>query len=115
MKKITSLKPMLLLSSAWIGISFMWNSLHPLILPAVLLKFVPDAQKNTTLGILLFSGLAIAIFVQPLAGFVSDHWASRWGRRRPLIVVGILFNFVVLSCIAWAGGLVWLFIGYIGL
>src|SRR5689334_5718789 len=115
MKKITSLKEMLLLNGAWAGISFMWNSLHPLILPAVLLKFVPDTQKNTTLGLLLFSGLLTAIFMQPLAGFVSDHWASRWGRRRPLILLGVLFNFVFLSCIGWAGGLAWLFIGYIGL
>jgi len=115
MKKITSLRQMLLLNSAWIGTSFMWNSLHPLILPAMLLKFVPDAQKNTTLGILLFSGLTIAIFVQPFSGYLSDHWTSRWGRRRPLVLLGILFNFIFLSCIAWAGGLAWLFIGYIGL
>ena len=96
---------MLLLNSAWIGVSFMSNFLHPLILPAVLLKFVSDAQKNTTIGILLFSGLTIAISMQPFYGFVSDHWTSRWGRRRPLVLFGSLFNFGFLACIGWAGRL----------
>jgi MFS family permease len=93
----------------------MWNSLHPIILPAVLLNFVPDARKNTYLGLLTFVGLILAMIVQPLSGALSDNWHSRWGRRRPLIVLGTLFDFVFLAVLGWAGGLTWLFIGYIGL
>jgi MFS family permease len=115
MKKITSTWGMLLLNAYWIGLSFKWNALHPIILPAVLLNYVPDAQKNTYLGILTFIGLAVATVVQPVAGAVSDGWVSRWGRRRPLIVLGTLFDFAFLAVIGWAGGLTWLFVGYIGL
>jgi MFS family permease len=114
MKKL-NLPQLLTLNAYWVGISFMWNSLHPIILPAVLLNFVPDAKKNTYLGLLTFVGLAIAMIVQPLAGALSDNWYSRWGRRRPLIVLGTLFDFVFLAVLGWAGGLTWLFIGYIGL
>jgi MFS family permease len=114
MKKLT-LPQLLTLNAYWVGISFMWNSLHPIILPAVLLNFIPDAKKNTWLGILTFIGLVIAMIVQPLTGALSDNWRSRWGRRRPLIVVGTLFDFVFLAILGWAGGLTWLFIGYIGL
>jgi MFS family permease len=114
MKKLT-LPQLLTLNAYWVGISFLWNSLHPIILPAVLLNFVPDAKKNTWLGILTFLGLIIAMIVQPLAGALSDKWHSRWGRRRPLIVLGTLFDFVFLAILGWAGGLTWLFIGYIGL
>lgn len=114
MKKL-NLPQLLTLNAYWVGISFMWNSLHPIILPAVLLNFVPDAKKNTYLGLLTFVGLVIAMFVQPLAGALSDHWHSRWGRRRPLILLGTLFDFVFLAILGWAGGLTWLFIGYIGL
>lgn len=106
---------MLVLNAYWVGLSFMWNSLHPIILPAVLLNFVPDAMKNTYLGLLTFVGLVIAMVVQPLSGALSDGWKSRFGRRRPLIVFGTLFDFLFLSLLAWSGGLVWLFIGYIGL
>ena len=61
------------------------------------------------------SGLVIAVIVQPLSGALTDRWASRWGRRRPWITVGTLFNFVFLAVIGWAGGLTWILIGYLGL
>ena len=114
MKKL-SIPQLLTLNAYWVGLSFMWNALHPIILPAVLLNFVPDAKKNTYLGILTFVGLVIAMLVQPLSGALSDKWRSRWGRRRPLIVIGTLFDFIFLSILGWAGGLTWLFIGYVGL
>lgn len=106
---------MLALNAYWVGLSFKWNALTPIILPAVLVNFVPDAQKNTYLGILTFIGLIIAMIVQPVAGAISDGWSSRWGRRRPFIVFGTLFDFIFLVILGWAGGLTWLFIGYIGL
>ncbi len=114
MKKLNLLQ-LLTLNAYWVGLSFMWNALHPIILPAVLLNFVPDAQKNTWLGLLTFLGLIIAMLIQPISGALSDNWHSRWGRRRPLIVLGTLFDFLFLVILGWAGGLTWLFIGYIGL
>ena len=114
MKKL-SLPKLLVLNAYWVGLSFMWNALHPIILPAVLLNYVPDAKKNTYLGLLTFLGLVLAMVIQPLSGALSDGWKSRFGRRRPLIAFGTLFDFLFLSALAWGGGLVWLFIGYIGL
>ena len=114
MKKI-SLPQMIVMNTYWVGLSFMWNALHPIILPAVLLNYVPDAQKNTYLGLLTFAGLVLATLVQPISGALSDGWRSRWGKRRPLIVLGTLFDIVFLTLMAWAGGLAWLAIGYIGL
>lgn len=114
MKKL-NLPQLLKLNAYWVGLSFMWNALHPIILPAVLLNFVPDAKKNTYLGVLTFVGLVIAMLVQPLSGALSDNWHSHWGKRRPLIVLGTIFDFVFLVILGWAGGLTWLFIGYIGL
>ncbi len=106
---------LLVINAYWVGISFLWNSLHPIVLPAVLLNFVPETQKNTYLGLLTFAGLIIAMIIQPLSGAFSDRLASRWGRRRPLIVFGTLFDLVFLVLLAWAGGLPMLVIGYIGL
>jgi MFS family permease len=115
MKKPISFLQMIVLNAYWVGLSFMWNALHPIILPAVLLNYVPDAKKNTYLGLLTFVGLVIAMLIQPLSGALSDSWASRFGRRRPLIVLGTLFDFIFLVLLAYGGGLLWLFIGYIGL
>jgi len=102
-------------NSYWPGLSFMWNSLHLLVLPAVLLGFVDDAHKNTALGMLTFVGLIIALLVQPLSGALSDAWPSRFGRRRPLLILGTLADLFFLYLIATADNLATLAVGYIGL
>jgi MFS family permease len=114
LKKL-NLSQLLVLNAYWVGLSFMWNAIHPILLPAVMLNYVPDAKKNTYLGLLTFAGLIIAMIVQPITGALSDGWKSRFGRRRPLALFGTLFDFLFLSILAWAGGLVWLFVGYVGL
>jgi MFS family permease len=114
MKRL-NLVEIITLNTYWIGLSIMWNSLHVLLLPALLLHLVPETQKNTYLGLLTFAGLVIAMVVQPISGALSDRWVSRWGRRRPLILLGTVFNFFFLVFLGWAGGFIWLAIGYIGL
>ena len=99
----------------WVGLSFMWNSLHPIILPAILLYLVPEAMKNTYLGALTFAGLILAMVIQPISGAASDSWRSRWGRRRPLALIGTLLDFIFLALLAWSGNLLIVIIGYIGL
>jgi MFS family permease len=99
----------------WVGLSFMWNSLHLLLLPAVLLTFVSDERKNTALGLLTFVGLILALVIQPISGALSDRWTSRFGRRRPLLVMGTLLDVVFLAVLATAGGIPALAVGYIGL
>jgi MFS family permease len=123
MKKIESLGRILVLNAYWIGLSFKWNALHPIILPAILLNFVPETQKNTYLGALTFAGLLLAMLVQPVAGAVSDGWRSRWGRRRPLMAGATLFDILFLGLLALGGGavagvpggLALIFLGYVGL
>ena len=112
MKKTTTLQ-MIVLNMYWLGLSFKWNAIHPLILPAILLNYVPDAQKNSYLGILTFVGLIIAMIVQPVAGAVSDRWISRFGRRRPFIVFSTLLDLLFLALLGFAGGIVWLMLGYV--
>jgi len=93
----------------------MWNSLHVTILPAVLLNYIPETQKNTWLGLLTFFGLILAMVIQPLSGAVSDRWSSRIGRRRPFVIFGTAGDLIFLSILGFVGGLPALFVGYIGL
>ncbi len=114
MRKVDG-KYMFVLNSYWIGLSFMWNSLHVTILPAVLLNYVPETQKNTWLGLLTFFGLILAMIIQPLSGAISDRWGSRIGKRRPFIIFGTAGDLIFLAVLGFVGGLPALFIGYIGL
>jgi Na+/melibiose symporter-like transporter len=97
----------------WFGMAFLWNGLHPIILPALLLRFVPESLKNTTLGGITFVGLILAMVIQPLAGGLSDRTRSRWGRRRPWILVGVLLGLFVLVGMALASSLWGLLAAYL--
>jgi MFS family permease len=114
-RKSASAGSLLVVNAYWGGLSFMWSALHPVVLPAMLAALVPAARKNTYLGLLTFTGLLIAMVLQPVTGAISDRWASPFGRRRPLMVIGTLFAVLFLSILGWAGGLAWILIGYVGL
>ncbi len=86
----------------WLALSMVANSLHPIILPTLVGKLAPLDSKATYLGFLTFAGLVVAILVQPLMGGLSDRCTSRWGRRRPFILVGTLLALFFLVAIASA-------------
>ena len=72
-----------------LGFAFtaLWSSLQSIIIPIRLLAHVSESQKNTYLGLLTFVGLLTAMIIQPIAGAYSDFTNSRWGRRRPYILL----------------------------
>lgn len=113
--KRSNLLSLITMNVYWLGLSFMWNSIHPIILPSVLLHIVPETQKNTYLGLLTFFGLVIAMVVQPISGAVSDGLRSKLGRRRPLAIFGTGINLLFLTLLAWSGNLLIVGIGYVGL
>jgi MFS family permease len=115
LKPRVNLLGLIFVNAYWLGLSFMWNSLHVLVMPAVLLNFVPDERKNTVLGLLTFMGLIVAMIVQPVSGALSDRFSTRVGRRRPWIAVGTLSDLLFLGGLAVAGGLPLLAVAYIGL
>ncbi len=94
------------------ALTALWQSLHTITLPVRLLDFVPESQKNSYLGLLTLSGLLLAMFVQPLAGAISDNSRFKWGRRRPFIMAGGLLALLFIPGIGLAGGYAALFAVY---
>jgi Na+/melibiose symporter-like transporter len=94
------------------ALTALWQSLHTIILPLRLLDFVPEAQKNTYLGLLTLSGLFLAMLVQPIAGAISDRSSFRWGQRRPFILIGGVAALLIIPGIGLAGGFAAIFIVY---
>lgn len=90
----------------------LWSSLHSIILPLRLLDFVAESEKNTYLGILTFTGLILAIAVQPIAGAISDRSSFSWGRRRPYILIGTIAILLFLPGIGLASSYITIFIVY---
>ncbi len=115
MKQKLSFARLFSINSYWFGLSFLWNTLHPIVLPALLLSYVPETSKNTYLGLLTFVGLILAMIVQPLSGALSDRSNSHRGKRSPFIILGTILDIGVLLFLASANSLLAIFIGYIAL
>ena len=93
----------------WLGLGITSASMTPLILPFMVQQFVPDNLKNTLYGQLRFYGLMVALFVQPLAGMLSDRCGSRLGRRRPYVLAGALLSSLAVGALGLATGYWFLF------
>jgi MFS family permease len=91
----------LLMNAYYIGLGFMWNSLHRATLQNVVPPMVGLDNKGTALSILLTAGLIFAIVVQPAAGALSDRWTARLGRRRPFMIGGTVLDLLFLAGLAW--------------
>jgi len=89
------------LSLYWLGLSSIFAGLQAIL--GGRLEFEHLVQPGTE-GTALFQmtafGSLIAAIVQPTVGSLSDYTVSRWGRRKPYIVVGSVLDIVFLVGIA---------------
>ncbi len=100
----------------WLPLSMLFNSLQSLVLPNYVPLYHSPLKQATTLGLLLFVGLAAGALVQPLVGIASDRLRRiGWlGRRTPFILVGALLTLALLAGFAFANSLLTLALAYIG-
>ena len=92
----------------WLGLSAVFIGLNQILtgrMEAGLLG--PDVKREVggTLFRLTAAGSVIAALVQPTVGTLSDYTVSRWGRRKPYIVVGSALDLVFLTGIAFSNSL----------
>ncbi len=73
----------------------------PLVLPLLVQRFVGPARQGTYLGRIRLGGLMTALLVQALAGMLSDHSSSRWGRRRPFIAGGTVAGLGAIAAVGF--------------
>ncbi len=93
--------PMLALAGYWLGISAMWAGLASILSGRLEFEgMVPRGTEGDALFRMLAAGGLVAIVLQPAVGALSDHTATRWGRRRPYIAAGALGDLVFLAGIA---------------
>jgi len=75
------------------------QTLTPLILPLLVQMFMGDEVKGAAYGNLRLWALMIAVLVQGFVGILSDRSTSRFGRRRPFILIGGLTEVLVFIAI----------------
>jgi MFS family permease len=81
------------LATFYFGLSFTWLP-YPLVLLQSQIKtfgFHKD-QIEPIIGYTAAAGAFFSVVVPPLVGAFSDRISTRWGRRRPLMVAGMLVS-----------------------
>ncbi|GHO65483.1 MFS transporter [Ktedonobacter sp. SOSP1-52] len=85
-------------------------AIKQLLLPAQV-SLLDPTNTYTTLAIVASAGAAAGIITTPLVGALSDRTTSRWGRRRPWLVFGLIFVVLGLVLMARATTLAQLLMG----
>ena len=84
------------INSHWFGLTTRNNVLTTLIVPLLVQQFVGEANKGTALGNLRLWALMAALLTQSLFGLISDRSGSKFGRRRPFILAGVILEIIII-------------------
>ena len=87
------------LSIYWFGINAIWGGLN-VINQRRMDDLVGKENAGSGLALLTLLGAIVAILVQPTIGTISDYTITRWGRRKPYIVIGAVLDVVFLVGVA---------------
>ncbi len=90
-----------MLSLYWFATSVLWTAVLITTLPSQAYTIGGDAVKGGTLGVILLIGAFVSMVVAPLFGAISDRTITRWGRRRPWLVLGTLLSLIGLVGLAY--------------
>ncbi|HZT98200.1 MAG TPA: MFS transporter [Ktedonobacteraceae bacterium] len=102
---------MFALTAAAISLYILYAGIGALLLPYQI-GLLDPAHKVAILSFFTSITVLIALFANPIAGAFSDRTTSRFGRRRPWILVGGLLTMVGLLFMWQANSIPLLFIGY---
>lgn len=94
------LSQLVTLSIYWFGIQTIWGGLNITVIPGRLDDLSRDSQ-GTLLAVIMLAGAIAPILIQPTVGLISDYTVTRWGRRKPYIVIGTLLDIVFLTGLAF--------------
>jgi MFS family permease len=89
----------------WFALTTRSQVLTPLVIPLLVQQFVGEATKGAAVGKMRLWALMAALLFQSLMGILTDRNTSRWGRRRPFIVIGTLGEIVIFMLIGWSAAL----------
>ncbi len=94
----------------WIGMMSVFIALLQVFVPLQVQAFAPD-QKVSTLGLVMGIGALCASLTNPIAGTLSDHSGSRFGRRTPWLLGSAVASLGALVLLGNASSL-WMLVAF---
>ena len=75
------------------GIGMLANQMFPAVLGIFMVVLVQGLGMSPLLwSLIFFVPKTIDAITDPLMGYISDHTVSRWGKRRPYVLVGAIIS-----------------------
>ncbi len=97
---------LLRISAFWLGLTSIDAVVNAAVQSRVKFEhIVVPGTEGTSLAVIAIAQLAFGVAVQPTVGSISDYTTTRWGRRKPFILGGALFDALFLVGIATASSL----------
>jgi MFS family permease len=100
------------INAFWFGGGAHWQPISISLLPVGAIMVAGNAPE-LVVGRATAAGGIFAMLVPILIGYLSDRTSSRWGRRRPWMVAGTVFNVIGLGLLAVAGSPSMLIFAYV--
>ncbi len=92
---------LLRLSLYWLGLTSIFAGVQDILTGRLQFTgMVPAGTEGRAIFQMVVAGTIIAMLVQPTVGSISDYTISRWGRRKPYILIGSILDVVFLYGIA---------------
>jgi len=100
-----SLASLLRLSVYWLGLVAVFSGIGVILQERAKVLIPDETMRFTTVGLVQLFGVIVAVLVQPTVGSISDYTVSRFGRRKPYILIGTLLDAVFLIGLATSNAL----------
>lgn len=89
------MRQLVTISAYWLGISALWGG-YEIYGQQKVEQLVGVEHRGMFTGPMELIAALIAIAVQPTIGTISDYTTTRWGRRKPYILLGACFDLIFL-------------------
>lgn len=93
------LRQLLQISIYWLGINAIWGGVG-IFNQRRVDELAPPGEAGAYLNLMGWLALPVVLLVQPTIGAISDYTITRWGKRKPYIVIGAVLDVVFLVGLA---------------
>jgi MFS family permease len=78
------------LGTFWFGNNFVTTPVYTILLQLQVAQVIARGSQGVAIGVATGLGGIFAMVLPPAVGALSDHLHTPWGRRRPIMVAGVL-------------------------
>src|SRR5262245_331921 len=91
------------ISLFWLGLTAIDGAVGAAVASRIKFEHLTEpGTEGTALAVISVLSFIFSVAVQPTVGAISDYTSTRWGRRKPYILIGALFDAVFLLGIAYS-------------